>query len=75
MKSQRLAKMRLTLRLKMCQAKPCTDYSSLHLPEKYIPFLHNNRHVASVCREDSHCPYKKCLENLNYCWGYNKPYI
>jgi hypothetical protein len=20
--------------------------------------LHNNRHVASVCREDSHCPYK-----------------
>ncbi|XP_055484409.1 EGF domain-specific O-linked N-acetylglucosamine transferase [Psammomys obesus] len=53
--------------------KALYDYSSLRLPEKHIPFfLHNNRHIASVCREDSHCPYKKHLENLNYCWGYEK---
>lgn len=38
------------------------DYSSLRLPEEHIPFfLHSNRHVASVCREDSHCPYKVAL--------------
>ncbi|XP_063142521.1 EGF domain-specific O-linked N-acetylglucosamine transferase isoform X6 [Rattus norvegicus] len=49
------------------------DYSSLRLPEEHIPFfLHSNRHVASVCREDSHCPYKKHLESLNSCWGYEK---
>lgn len=49
------------------------DYSSLRLPEEHIPFfLHSNKHVASVCREDSHCPYKKHLENLNSCWGYEK---
>ncbi|XP_021019794.1 EGF domain-specific O-linked N-acetylglucosamine transferase [Mus caroli] len=53
--------------------KALYDYSSLRLPAEHIPFfLHNNRHVASVCREDSHCPYKKHLENLNYCWGYEK---
>nr|XP_042130520.1 EGF domain-specific O-linked N-acetylglucosamine transferase [Peromyscus maniculatus bairdii] len=53
--------------------KALYDYSSLRLPEKHIPFfLHNNRHIASVCKEDPHCPYKKHLENLNYCWGYEK---
>lgn len=39
--------------------KALYDYSSLRLPEKHIPFfLHNNRHIASVCKEDSRCPYK-----------------
>ncbi|KAH0512651.1 EGF domain-specific O-linked N-acetylglucosamine transferase [Microtus ochrogaster] len=53
--------------------KALYDYSSLRLPEKHIPFfLHNNRHIASVCKEDSRCPYKKHLGNLNYCWGYEK---
>lgn len=46
------------------QAKPSTDYSSLHFPEKYITLLHNDRHVGSVCREVSH-----------YCWCYEKSCI
>ena len=40
-------------------ATPLFDYASLHLPEEHIPFfLHSNRHIATVCRKDSHCPYK-----------------
>uniref|UniRef100_A0AAA9SZD3 EGF domain-specific O-linked N-acetylglucosamine transferase n=2 Tax=Bos TaxID=9903 RepID=A0AAA9SZD3_BOVIN len=54
-------------------ATPLFNYASLRLPEEHIPFfLHNNRHIATVCRKDSHCPYKKYLENLKYCWGYEK---
>lgn len=54
-------------------ATPLFNYASLRLPEEHIPFfLHNNRHIATVCRKDSHCPYKKHLENLKYCWGYEK---
>uniref|UniRef100_A0A8C0DT92 EGF domain-specific O-linked N-acetylglucosamine transferase n=1 Tax=Balaenoptera musculus TaxID=9771 RepID=A0A8C0DT92_BALMU len=52
---------------------PLFNYASLRLPEEHIPFfLHNNRHIATVCKKDSHCPYKKHLENLKYCWGYEK---
>ncbi|ELW47065.1 hypothetical protein TREES_T100015279 [Tupaia chinensis] len=53
--------------------KPLYDYASIRLPEEHIPFfLHNNRHIATVCQKDSHCPYKKHLEKLGYCWGYEK---
>uniref|UniRef100_A0A8C3YL64 EGF domain-specific O-linked N-acetylglucosamine transferase n=1 Tax=Catagonus wagneri TaxID=51154 RepID=A0A8C3YL64_9CETA len=52
---------------------PLFNYASLRLPEEHIPFfLHNNRHIATVCKKDSHCPYKKHLEHLKYCWGYEK---
>lgn len=52
---------------------PLFNYASLRLPEEHIPFfLHNNRHIATVCKKDSRCPYKKYLENLKYCWGYEK---
>ncbi|TKC46461.1 hypothetical protein EI555_017696 [Monodon monoceros] len=38
---------------------PLFNYASLRLPEEHIPFfLHNNRHIAMVCKKDSHCPYK-----------------
>ncbi|ELK07757.1 hypothetical protein PAL_GLEAN10022130 [Pteropus alecto] len=53
--------------------EPLFNYASLRLPEEHIPFfLHNNRHIATVCKKDSHCPYKKHLKNLKYCWGYEK---
>uniref|UniRef100_A0A2K6TEZ7 EGF domain-specific O-linked N-acetylglucosamine transferase n=1 Tax=Saimiri boliviensis boliviensis TaxID=39432 RepID=A0A2K6TEZ7_SAIBB len=53
--------------------EPLYNYASIRLPEEHIPFfLHNNRHVATVCKKDSLCPYKKHLENLKYCWGYEK---
>ncbi|KAM5233614.1 EGF domain-specific O-linked N-acetylglucosamine transferase isoform 1-T1 [Hipposideros larvatus] len=53
--------------------RPLFDYDSLRLPEEHIPcFLHNNRHIATLCKKDSHCPYKKHLENLKFCWGYEK---
>ncbi|KAM8925945.1 EGF domain-specific O-linked N-acetylglucosamine transferase isoform 2-T2 [Lycaon pictus] len=53
--------------------EPLFNYASIRLPEEHIPFfLHNNRHIATVCKKDSHCPYKKHLENLKYCWGYEK---
>lgn len=52
---------------------PGFDYASIRLPEEHIPcFLHNNGHVASACKKDAHCPYKKHLENLKYCWGYEE---
>lgn len=39
--------------------EPLYDYASIRLPEEHIPFfLHNNRHVATICKKDSHCPYK-----------------
>uniref|UniRef100_A0A8C9KZK6 EGF domain-specific O-linked N-acetylglucosamine transferase n=1 Tax=Panthera tigris altaica TaxID=74533 RepID=A0A8C9KZK6_PANTA len=53
--------------------EPLFNYASIRLPQEHIPFfLHNNRHVATVCKKDSHCPYKKHLENLKFCWGYEK---
>ncbi|XP_045146057.1 EGF domain-specific O-linked N-acetylglucosamine transferase [Echinops telfairi] len=52
---------------------PLYDFASIRLPEEHIPFfLHNNRHIATACQKDPRCPYKKHLENLNYCWGYEK---
>uniref|UniRef100_A0A8C5L3C4 EGF domain-specific O-linked N-acetylglucosamine transferase n=1 Tax=Jaculus jaculus TaxID=51337 RepID=A0A8C5L3C4_JACJA len=49
------------------------NYTSLRLPEEHIPFfLHSNRHIATICEKDPHCPYKKHIENLKYCWGYEK---
>ncbi|XP_006896011.1 PREDICTED: EGF domain-specific O-linked N-acetylglucosamine transferase isoform X3 [Elephantulus edwardii] len=49
------------------------DYAGIRLPEEHLPFfLHNNRHVAAACERDPHCPYKKHLANLEYCWGYEK---
>ncbi|KAF6099214.1 EGF domain specific O-linked N-acetylglucosamine transferase [Phyllostomus discolor] len=51
--------------------EPLFNYASIRLPEEHIPFfLYNNGHIAMVCKKDSHCPYKKHLENLKYCWGY-----
>ncbi|XP_070948161.1 EGF domain-specific O-linked N-acetylglucosamine transferase isoform X1 [Macaca nemestrina] len=53
--------------------EPLYNYASIRLPEEHIPFfLHNNRHIATVCKKDSLCPYKKHLEKLKYCWGYEK---
>nr|XP_027787730.1 EGF domain-specific O-linked N-acetylglucosamine transferase [Marmota flaviventris]XP_027787731.1 EGF domain-specific O-linked N-acetylglucosamine transferase [Marmota flaviventris]XP_027787732.1 EGF domain-specific O-linked N-acetylglucosamine transferase [Marmota flaviventris] len=53
--------------------KPLFDYASLRLHQEHIPrFLHNNRHIATLCKKDAHCPLKEHLENLNYCWGYEK---
>ncbi|KAM5315305.1 EGF domain-specific O-linked N-acetylglucosamine transferase isoform 3-T5 [Glossophaga mutica] len=51
--------------------EPLFNYASIRLPEEHIPFfLYNNGHIAMVCKKDSHCPYKKHLANLKYCWGY-----
>ncbi|PNJ25040.1 EOGT isoform 6 [Pongo abelii] len=53
--------------------EPLYNYASIRLPEEHIPFfLHNNRHIATVCKKDCLCPYKKHLEKLKYCWGYEK---
>lgn len=53
--------------------EPQYDYDSINLPEEHIPFfLHNNRHIATICKKDPRCPYKKHLENLKSCWGYEK---
>ncbi|KAF3828994.1 hypothetical protein GH733_003258 [Mirounga leonina] len=42
--------------------EPLFNYASIRLPKEHIPFfLHNNRHIAT-----------KHLENLKYCWGYEK---
>lgn len=39
--------------------EPQYDYDSIHLPEEHIPFfLHNNRHIATICKKDPRCPYK-----------------
>eukprot|EP00069_Balaena_mysticetus_P009574 bmy_01244T0 len=56
---------------------PLFNYASLRLPEEHIPFfLHNNRHIATVCKKDSHCPYKNdsslvCSRYLQYCRATN----
>lgn len=38
---------------------PQLDYSSLALPQQHIPFfLHNNKRLARLCKEDLLCPFK-----------------
>ncbi len=38
---------------------PQLDYSSLALPPQHIPFfLHNNKRLAKLCKEDLLCPFK-----------------
>ncbi|XP_063282872.1 EGF domain-specific O-linked N-acetylglucosamine transferase [Pelobates fuscus] len=52
---------------------PLYDYGKIHLPADHIPYyLHNNRHVATVCKEDPFCPFREHLIKLNSCWGYEK---
>lgn len=39
--------------------EPLFDYASLRLHQEHIPrFLHNNRHIATLCKKDAHCPFK-----------------
>lgn len=39
--------------------EPLYSYSAINLPDEHVPyFLHNNRHIAGICQQDSHCPYK-----------------
>ncbi|XP_060095493.1 EGF domain-specific O-linked N-acetylglucosamine transferase isoform X1 [Heteronotia binoei] len=52
---------------------PLFSYENINLPEEHIPyFLYNNQHIATVCKQDPHCPYKKYLKKLKSCWGYEK---
>uniref|UniRef100_A0A8C1LGN9 EGF domain-specific O-linked N-acetylglucosamine transferase n=1 Tax=Cyprinus carpio TaxID=7962 RepID=A0A8C1LGN9_CYPCA len=58
---------------------PQLDYSSLALPQQHIPFfLHNNKRLAKLCKEDPLCPFKVSyfllflIECLKACWGYEK---
>ncbi|XP_054243349.1 EGF domain-specific O-linked N-acetylglucosamine transferase isoform X2 [Indicator indicator] len=53
--------------------EPFYSYKAINLPDEHIPyFLHNNQHIAGICEQDSHCPYKKYLKKLKSCWGYEK---
>uniref|UniRef100_A0A8V0Z5J6 EGF domain specific O-linked N-acetylglucosamine transferase n=1 Tax=Gallus gallus TaxID=9031 RepID=A0A8V0Z5J6_CHICK len=53
--------------------EPTYSYRAINLPAEHIPyFLHNNRHIAGICKQDSRCPYKKYLKKLKSCWGYEK---
>jgi len=39
--------------------EPTYSYRAINLPAEHIPyFLHNNRHIAGICKQDSRCPYK-----------------
>ncbi|XP_064013133.1 EGF domain-specific O-linked N-acetylglucosamine transferase isoform X2 [Pogoniulus pusillus] len=59
--------------LKSIPEEPFYSYKAINLPDEHIPyFLHNNRHIAGICEQDSHCPYKKYLKKLKSCWGYEK---
>ncbi|XP_015280295.1 PREDICTED: EGF domain-specific O-linked N-acetylglucosamine transferase [Gekko japonicus] len=52
---------------------PLFSYENINVPEEHIPyFLHNNQHIATACKQDPHCPYKKYLKKLKSCWGYEK---
>uniref|UniRef100_A0A8C2J5N5 EGF domain-specific O-linked N-acetylglucosamine transferase n=1 Tax=Cyprinus carpio TaxID=7962 RepID=A0A8C2J5N5_CYPCA len=52
---------------------PQLDYSSLALPQQHIPFfLHNNKRLAKLCKEDPLCPFKDALLLKKACWGYEK---
>ncbi|XP_035131974.1 EGF domain-specific O-linked N-acetylglucosamine transferase isoform X5 [Callithrix jacchus] len=56
---------------------PLYNYASIRLPEEHIPFfLHNNKHIATVCKKDSLCPYTSdsslvCSRYLQYCRATN----
>ncbi|XP_040424652.1 EGF domain-specific O-linked N-acetylglucosamine transferase isoform X1 [Cygnus olor] len=53
--------------------EPLYSYKTINLPDEHIPyFLHNNQHIAGICKQDSHCPYKNYLKKLKSCWGYEK---
>ncbi|KAL7986201.1 hypothetical protein Chor_011367, partial [Crotalus horridus] len=53
--------------------EPRYPYETIILPEEHIPyFLHNNPGIATACRQDPLCPYKKHLKKLKACWGYEK---
>ncbi|NXT97628.1 EOGT transferase, partial [Buphagus erythrorhynchus] len=53
--------------------EPFYSYKAINLPDEHIPyFLHNNQHVANICKQDALCPYKKHLKKLKSCWGYEK---
>ncbi|XP_014728829.1 PREDICTED: EGF domain-specific O-linked N-acetylglucosamine transferase isoform X2 [Sturnus vulgaris] len=53
--------------------EPFYSYKAINLPDEHIPyFLHNNQHVADICKQDALCPYKKHLKKLKSCWGYEK---
>ncbi|KAF2981120.1 hypothetical protein EK904_010422 [Melospiza melodia maxima] len=55
------------------QEEPLYSYKAINLPDEHIPyFLHNNQHVADICKQDPLCPYKKHLKKLKSCWGYEK---
>uniref|UniRef100_A0A672SY08 EGF domain-specific O-linked N-acetylglucosamine transferase n=1 Tax=Sinocyclocheilus grahami TaxID=75366 RepID=A0A672SY08_SINGR len=41
---------------------------SLHIPF----FLHNNKRLAKLCKEDPLCPFKDALLLKKACWGYEK---
>uniref|UniRef100_A0A8C4UTP3 EGF domain specific O-linked N-acetylglucosamine transferase n=1 Tax=Falco tinnunculus TaxID=100819 RepID=A0A8C4UTP3_FALTI len=59
--------------LKSIREEPLYSYKAINLPDEHIPyFLHNNQHIAGICKQDSHCPYKKYLKKLKSCWGYEK---
>lgn len=39
--------------------EPLYSYKAINLPDEHIPyFLHNNQHVADICKQDALCPYK-----------------
>uniref|UniRef100_A0AAR2K8U3 EGF domain-specific O-linked N-acetylglucosamine transferase n=1 Tax=Pygocentrus nattereri TaxID=42514 RepID=A0AAR2K8U3_PYGNA len=47
--------------------------SALSLHPLHLPyFLHNNRRVAKVCREDPLCPFRDALWVKESCWGYEQ---
>uniref|UniRef100_A0A3B4CFV1 EGF domain-specific O-linked N-acetylglucosamine transferase n=1 Tax=Pygocentrus nattereri TaxID=42514 RepID=A0A3B4CFV1_PYGNA len=49
------------------RSQPLLNYSALSLHPLHLPyFLHNNRRVAKVCREDPLCPFRES------CWGYEQ---
>ncbi|KAF4794564.1 EGF domain-specific O-linked N-acetylglucosamine transferase [Turdus rufiventris] len=53
--------------------EPFYNYKAINLPDEHIPyFLHNNQHVADICKQDPLCPYKEHLKKLKSCWGYEK---
>ncbi|XP_069499899.1 EGF domain-specific O-linked N-acetylglucosamine transferase isoform X2 [Ambystoma mexicanum] len=59
--------------IKNISKQPNYDYTVIKLPEEHIPyFLHNNRHLASICKQDIQCPFKNQLNKLKSCWGYEK---
>lgn len=48
--------------------EPLYSYKTINLPDEHIPyFLHNNQHIAGICKQDSHCPYKVGLTYFFVC--------